>query len=44
MRIFLFILLKVLVLETLAQTAGLKWYKGNTHTHSYWSDGDDFRK
>ncbi|GAB2770348.1 hypothetical protein GCM10027275_11240 [Rhabdobacter roseus] len=18
------------------------WYKGNTHTHSYWSDGDDF--
>lgn len=42
MRIFLFILLNVLVLETLAQTAGLKWYKGNTHTHSYWSDGDDF--
>jgi hypothetical protein len=23
-----------------AQSA--KWYKGNTHTHSYWSDGDDF--
>lgn len=42
MRIFLFILLNVLVLETLAQKAGLKWYKGNTHTHSYWSDGDDF--
>lgn len=20
----------------------LKWFKGNTHTHSYWSDGDDF--
>ena len=19
-----------------------RWYKGNTHTHSYWSDGDDF--
>ncbi len=19
-----------------------KWYKGNLHTHSYWSDGDDF--
>src|SRR3954462_5513797 len=18
------------------------WYKGNLHTHSYWSDGDDF--
>lgn len=21
---------------------GWKWYKGNLHTHSYWSDGDDF--
>ncbi len=20
----------------------LEWFKGNTHTHSYWSDGDDF--
>ncbi|WP_422082978.1 PHP domain-containing protein [Ulvibacterium sp.] len=20
----------------------LKWYKGNLHTHSYWSDGDEF--
>jgi predicted metal-dependent phosphoesterase TrpH len=20
----------------------VKWYKGNLHTHSYWSDGDDF--
>lgn len=19
-----------------------QWYKGNLHTHSYWSDGDDF--
>ncbi len=19
-----------------------KWYKGNLHTHSYWSDGDEF--
>jgi len=25
-----------------AQETGPKWYKGNTHTHSYWSDGDDF--
>jgi hypothetical protein len=25
-----------------AQDSTLKWYKGNTHTHSYWSDGDDF--
>jgi len=21
---------------------GLAWYKGNTHCHSFWSDGDDF--
>lgn len=23
-------------------TASPKWYKGNLHTHSYWSDGDEF--
>lgn len=22
--------------------AELRWYRGNLHTHSYWSDGDDF--
>ena len=21
---------------------GAKWWKGNLHTHSLWSDGDDF--
>lgn len=21
---------------------GLRWYRGNMHTHSYWSDGDNF--
>jgi hypothetical protein len=25
-----------------AQIDTARWYKGNTHTHSYWSDGDDF--
>ena len=20
----------------------LQWYKGNIHTHTFWSDGDDF--
>lgn len=25
-----------------AQEAPVRWYKGNTHTHSYWSDGNDF--
>ncbi|MGV3541471.1 MAG: histidinol-phosphatase, partial [Rufibacter sp.] len=38
-------LLAVLLLLTgpslWAQEKG-KWYKGNLHTHSYWSDGDDF--
>lgn len=23
-------------------SASAQWYKGNLHTHSYWSDGDDF--
>lgn len=22
--------------------SGRQWYKGNLHTHSYWSDGDDY--
>ena len=22
--------------------SNLKWYKGNLHTHTYWSDGDEF--
>ncbi len=25
-----------------AQEAGKQWYRGNTHTHSLWSDGNDF--
>jgi hypothetical protein len=28
-------------IQLVAQTT-TRWYKGNTHTHSYWSDGDDF--
>jgi histidinol phosphatase-like PHP family hydrolase len=27
--------------ETQTETAQ-NWYKGNLHTHSYWSDGDEF--
>jgi len=39
----LLILLSCFFLSRLwAQQTELKWYKGNTHTHSYWSDGDDF--
>lgn len=25
-----------------AQPSAKRWYKGNLHTHSYWSDGDEF--
>lgn len=30
------------VTTVLAQGAESRWYKGNTHTHSLWSDGNDF--
>lgn len=28
--------------EPLRAAGPLKWYRGNLHTHSYWSDGDDY--
>ncbi|MFM9962398.1 MAG: hypothetical protein ACKV2Q_14385 [Planctomycetaceae bacterium] len=28
--------------QTLQATGSLKWYRGNLHTHSLWSDGDDY--
>lgn len=28
--------------ETLTATSGHHWYRGNMHTHSHWSDGDDY--
>jgi hypothetical protein len=31
-----------LVFASLATAAEPQWFKGNTHTHSLWSDGDDF--
>ncbi len=30
------------ILWSVQTSAQSQWYKGNTHTHSYWSDGDDF--
>ncbi|CAN5859065.1 hypothetical protein BH24BAC1_BH24BAC1_19380 [soil metagenome] len=42
MRIFLTLLLGLFATATWAQPTPAKWYKGNTHSHSYWSDGDDF--
>jgi hypothetical protein len=41
-------LLSAFASPTLAEDAGrdkaqdLRWFKGNTHTHSLWSDGNDF--
>jgi hypothetical protein len=32
----------VLGLISTAHAQELKWFKGNTHTHSLWSDGNDF--
>src|SRR5690348_14950035 len=30
----------ILLVSQLSQAQ--RWYKGNLHTHSYWSDGDEF--
>lgn len=40
MRSLSLLLLIVLPLSLSAQDK--QWYKGNLHTHSYWSDGDEF--
>ncbi len=37
-----FCLLAALALPSLLTAEDLKWFKGNTHTHSLWSDGNDF--
>jgi hypothetical protein len=43
MRAILSGLLFLLFVQTSsAQDSSYRWYKGNTHTHSLWSDGDDF--
>lgn len=34
--------LALLLFPTLLTAEDLKWFKGNTHTHSLWSDGNDF--
>ena len=30
------------VADSLREAGPLKWYRGNLHTHSHWSDGDDY--
>src|SRR3990170_3142765 len=44
MRLLLLFFILLLSPDSNAQknNSDFKWYKGNTHTHSYWSDGDDF--
>jgi hypothetical protein len=37
-----FILLATLALPMLLPAEELRWFKGNTHAHSLWSDGNDF--
>lgn len=48
-RIFLAAGFAALVVAAAVQTSGaeaepsdLRWWKGNLHTHTFWSDGDDF--
>ncbi|WP_157637784.1 PHP domain-containing protein [Flexithrix dorotheae] len=42
MPIVIFFLMLLISHTCSAQTVEGKWYKGNLHTHSYWSDGDAF--
>ena len=44
MRLYFILFILSLSSSAYAQKTNntFKWYKGNTHTHSYWSDGDDF--
>ncbi len=46
MRVLLWTLLAVCTAAALAaragEEAGPRWWKGNLHTHSFWSDGNDF--
>jgi hypothetical protein len=37
-----FICLSLLLFPVLLGAEDLRWFKGNTHTHSLWSDGNDF--
>jgi hypothetical protein len=30
------------ITQTLQASGSLRWYRGNLHTHSLWSDGDDY--
>src|ERR1041384_587661 len=40
-RLFVIISLLLVVTPTFAADS-MRWWKGNLHTHSLWSDGDDY--
>lgn len=42
MRLIYLVSFMFLLFTTSHAQSGGQWYKGNLHTHSYWSDGDDF--
>lgn len=43
LHLFAFIILVATACSTSKEPTLVKqWYKGNLHTHSYWSDGDDY--
>lgn len=42
MRFVFSMFMCLLLTPLIAQKPAVKWYKGNTHTHSLWSDGDDY--
>ena len=42
LTIGLLMLLVVIGCDTQQSTLSKHWFKGNLHTHSYWSDGDEF--
>ena len=41
-RLWLLVLLAGCATGGPESSAGDRWYKGNLHTHSLWSDGNDF--
>lgn len=42
MRIILVTIIIAFAISCSPEKPELHWYKGNLHTHSYWSDGDDY--
>lgn len=41
-RTSLFLLVILAACEPVRQEPDVRWYRGNLHTHTLWSDGDDF--